>query len=185
MSNACIHKEQIDRVTHIGTCTKCGQVRQYDWDWKRPPKITKEGGVVAMAALETVRQPDSHIKPDNWRGWANRQKHGWYQAHKEQILADVETMGTHKARQKWDICSATMSRLRKTRGVAPAAPAKEKATSAGEFKGIRPSIKGIYRSWGSVELAIDVDNLALNARELEWLMGLVRLFTEYPEDPKN
>ena len=186
MSNACIHKEQIDRVTHIGTCTKCGQVRQYDGDLRKPPEIIKEGGVVAMTAPNGIsKQPDSHIKPDNWRGWANWQKHAWYQDHKEQILADVDAMGIPKARQKWDICSATMSRLCKMWGVAPAAPAKEKVTSAGEANGIRPSIKRIYGPWGSVELALDVDILALSSSELEWLIGLVRLFAEYPEDPQN
>ncbi len=61
MPNLCVHKEKIDSATHIGTCSICGQVKQYYPYSVELPVIIKEGRVPTveriMPAAEVIPEP--------------------------------------------------------------------------------------------------------------------------------
>jgi len=94
-----VHIWQIDRH-NIGTC-KCGEVRQFPWDGRGPTTVLKKGN----PSIKQVSEQEEHM------AISNMEKHSFYEQQKEQILADLRSIGRPATRKKWSIPSGTMSQL--------------------------------------------------------------------------
>jgi len=96
------HIFQIDSH-NIGTCSLCGEVRQFPWEKGSPVIVLKKGDSGIKQVLE--KEDDMVIN--------NFEKHRDYEEHKEEILADLRSIGRPATRKKWNIPSGTMSQLEK------------------------------------------------------------------------
>jgi len=85
----CVHDEHIDSH-NIGTCSKCGQVRQFPWG-TGPIIILKRGKVSINEEPHKEEKMNIH------------ERHKYYEQHKEEIIADLHTMGRAATRLKWNI----------------------------------------------------------------------------------
>jgi len=47
-------------------------------------------------------------KPENWDKWSVLRKSAWYQAHKDEILADMDKYGLDRAAWRWGMGKATL-----------------------------------------------------------------------------
>jgi len=90
MNTICQHREIVGYQDGklLGTCQKCGQVKQYDPAGHDKPFILKEG-----KAMNKVG------------------KRRYYKEHREEILNDVRLLGRPAACKKWGIASSTWHQL--------------------------------------------------------------------------
>jgi len=94
------HIFQIDSH-NIGTCSLCGEVRQFPWEEGSPVIVLNKGDSGIKQVLE--KEDDMAI--------SNMEKHRHYEEHKEEILADLRSMGRPAPRKKWKIPCGTMNQL--------------------------------------------------------------------------
>lgn len=124
----CLHHEAL--VGHTGTCSICGQVREYDPHEKLPPKIIKRGridgvltDVIPVMNQESIEVPSPSgeqaiqtLKPPGWDKMGKREKAKWFKEHREAILKDVRELGELKARERWEVGSSTWLGLKRRWG---------------------------------------------------------------------
>jgi hypothetical protein len=98
---------------NIGTCSLCGEVRQFPWEGGSPVIVLKKGN----PGISQVQVKDSQVKPSQLKeddmAISNMAKHRHYEGHKEEILADLRSIGRPPTLKKWKIPSGTMSQLEK------------------------------------------------------------------------
>ena len=94
------HIFQIDSH-NIGTCSLCGEVRQFPWEEGSPVIVLKKGD----SGIKQVLEKEDDIATNNF------EKHRDYEEHKEEILADLRSMGRPATRKKWKIPCGTMNQL--------------------------------------------------------------------------
>jgi hypothetical protein len=100
MTKPCVHKWQIDSQ-NVGTCSLCGEVRQFPME--------KDGQVVV---LKPGRPPAKRGRPKRNRTWTGiREKNQYYEAHKEEIARDLLSIGRSATREKWGIPTSTITSL--------------------------------------------------------------------------
>ena len=87
---ACIHRFNIDSH-NIGTCSQCDEVRQYPWG-KGEVVVLKKGN----PSINKV------LKEENM-GTSIKQRHQYYEEHKEEIIADLLSSGRAATQEKWNI----------------------------------------------------------------------------------
>jgi len=85
----CTHKWNIDSY-NIGTCTRCGEVRQYPWN---------KGEVIILSEGKYTEIPK---KEDNMKTNI-RERHAYYEEHKDEIIADLLSIGRVATKKKWNI----------------------------------------------------------------------------------
>jgi len=105
----CQHHEIIVRQDDklIGTCQKCGQVKQYDPIGHDKPVILKEGKVKQATNDVTPNAP----LPAKLKAMNKGQKHRYYERERENILEDIRLLGQLATRRKWGIVSSTWHQL--------------------------------------------------------------------------
>ena len=96
----CIHRWQIDSH-NAGTCSLCGEVRQFPWDGKGPVIVIKKGN-----HNSTAMQKEEHMS-------IIKKRHKYYEENKEAIIADLLTTGRPATRKKWNIAQSTLCSLEK------------------------------------------------------------------------
>lgn len=93
----CIHRWNIDSH-NIGTCSKCGEVRQFPWE-KGISTVLKRGN------LSINKEPHQEERMN---------RHRYYEQYKEKIIADLCAIGRAATRKKWKIPSGgTLNGLEK------------------------------------------------------------------------
>jgi len=79
----------------------CGEVRQFPWEEGSPVIVLKK----ADSSIKQVLEKEDDMATNNF------EKHRDYEEHKEEILADLRSMGRPATRKKWKIPCGTMSTL--------------------------------------------------------------------------
>lgn len=103
MTKSCQHNWQPNKDRKIDNlvCPDCGALafKQKDKD----PFNETEGSAIQI------------IKPAKavWDGMSIRARSKWYQERRELITADIQKMGQHAARLKWDVPIGTWSRMKR------------------------------------------------------------------------
>jgi hypothetical protein len=87
----CIHRWQIDSHNK-GTCSLCGEVRQFPWDRKEPVIVLNKGDTSTSQVSEKEGDMNSIKK-----------RHKYYEANKEAIIADLLSLGRAATQKKWGI----------------------------------------------------------------------------------
>jgi len=138
-TTACIHNERIESASNNkkhGTCTICGQVRQYNTlDYKEIPKVIKLGrinGVIVeprvkdilllpaeeQAELEAARKEGklapaiSATSTTDFHEQPTQSGLKWYQAHKQEMIEDLITMENAAFKEKWKVKRQIVSHLK-------------------------------------------------------------------------
>jgi hypothetical protein len=97
--SACTHSF-ITNNHNIGTCTKCGEVRQFPWERGQTVLVLTKGNNSTSQVLEE-EEPMTRTK--------NRRRR--YANHKEAIIADLLTLGRSATRARWNIPSPSLYSL--------------------------------------------------------------------------
>ena len=105
----CIHRFQVDSH-NIGTCSLCGEVRQFPYDKGEPVKVLKKGNNSNRAAKkeETVKKTE---RRNQGRNTQIQERHRYYEDNKEAIIADLLSIGRPATRKKWNIAQSTLCSL--------------------------------------------------------------------------
>jgi hypothetical protein len=103
----CAHDEVVEDAgdgsgDKIGTCKKCGQVKQYPWDGRGKPKVLKEGN--------HLEHPARELGPlsSGWSSKTLKARSLWYREHMEEILADYDRYGAAGVKKLWGISGAVL-----------------------------------------------------------------------------
>lgn len=109
-----IHVWQIDRH-NTGTCSLCGEVRQFPWEpevrqlfYRIPNEHHRRITQVSKKDHPSIKQVS---KREGNMAISNMEKHQRYEKLKEDILADLQSIGRPATRKKHGIPSGTMSQL--------------------------------------------------------------------------
>jgi len=86
----CAHQWSIDNH-NIGVCTVCNKVRQYPWE-KGEVVVLKKGNP-SINKVSKEEHMEGNIK----------ERHRYYEEHKDEIIADLKTIGRTPTRKKWNI----------------------------------------------------------------------------------
>jgi len=86
---------------NVGVCSLCGEVKQFPWDGRGPTTVLKKGNL----SIKQVSEQEESMAT------SNMEKHRHYEEHKEEILADLRSIGRPATRKKWSIPSGTMGAL--------------------------------------------------------------------------
>jgi len=109
----CTHRFHVDGQ-NIGTCSLCGEVRQFPYDKGEPVKVLKKGdpnsSLRRKAKEETTSKGFKQRRAIGWRKH-NQDRHRYYEANKEAIIADFLTIGTAATRDRWNIPKPTAAKL--------------------------------------------------------------------------
>ena len=126
----CIHRFQVDSQ-NIGTCSLCGEVRQFPYDKGEPVKVLKNGNNSNRAAKkeETVKKTE---RRNQGRNTQIQERHRYYEDNKEAIIADFFSKGRLATREKWGITSSSLHSLerrwltKEQRSTVPSNPGRPK-----------------------------------------------------------
>jgi len=99
MSRPCVHKWQIDSK-NVGTCSLCGEVRQFPYEKGQEPVVLKAGRPRNPSSTEKTG-PQHQI----------RKRHRYLEDHRGEITADLLSLGRVATRAKWGIPTSTMHGL--------------------------------------------------------------------------
>jgi hypothetical protein len=110
----CTHKWQIDNH-NVGTCSVCGEVRQFPMDKGQEPVTLKPG----RPSNERTREkaPTAALRTNA--------KARYYRENKDAIIQDIRTTGRIATCQKWDIPEKTYYKLI-SRWLTPDEPAHQR-----------------------------------------------------------
>jgi len=159
---SCKHHERIEEFHNfaLGICAQCGQVRRYDrLDVKQPPKVIKIGRLNGMPTLEHPPKEVIEVvqnKPETDsiaqdatapartpRKYKARKPRRDYEADKEAIVEDYDTLTLKEFFAKQHISSDAWAKLKKKWGVTGRMPHKDS------------SLKGNLVSLGTYEVVED------------------------------
>lgn len=108
----CTHRFQVDN-NNTGTCSECGEVRQFPWD---------KGGEIAILKKGSPNNSLPHGNKSNKRGRKTmkhnrqsqiRERHTHYEQNKEAIVADLLSKGRKATCHKWNIPSSSLCSIEK------------------------------------------------------------------------
>lgn len=100
MATKCIHEWKIDSH-NVGTCSLCGEVRQFPMEKGQEPVTLKPG-----------KPPAKRGRPKRNRTWTGiREKHEYYELHRESIVRDLLAIGRPATLKKWGIPTSTITTL--------------------------------------------------------------------------
>lgn len=105
MAKECKHKFQVDGE-NVGTCSKCGEVRRYPWDNTSEMVVLKKGD----PSISRVSKKEEHMHHKHHQ---IQERHSYYEANKEAMIADLISQGRSATRKKWNITSSTLCSLEK------------------------------------------------------------------------
>lgn len=144
-SVACKHIERIEEYHNhaLGTCTLCGQIRRYDQlDYKQSPTIIKIGRINGMPTLEhppkevikvVKNKPEVETLADILaetevakRKYKARKPVRDYEADKEDIVEDYDTLSLKEFYAKQHLAPSTWTKLKRKWGVKGKSPRKAK-----------------------------------------------------------
>lgn len=109
--NDCQHKKWLLDTRNVGTCSECGEIRQFPYDEGDKVVTIKEGSRVITDAGKRMLKRTSP-RSDGWK------KHQYYEANKGEIIADLANLGMTATCKKWEIPSSTMVGLERRWGKA-------------------------------------------------------------------
>jgi hypothetical protein len=95
-STICVHKFQVDGQ-NVGTCSLCGEVRQFPWDREGQVAVLKEGNPNHSKTHKPRRKTMHH------KHHQIQERHRYYEANKEAIIADLLSLGRAATKKKWGI----------------------------------------------------------------------------------
>jgi hypothetical protein len=105
----CTHRFQVDSQ-NIGTCSLCGEIRQFPYDKGEPVKVLKKGSPNHL--LSNDNKPDNQRRTGMHRHEGKYpKKHRYYEDNKEAIIADLLSQGRSATRKKWNIPKGSLGRL--------------------------------------------------------------------------
>ena len=93
----CTHRFQVDSH-NVGTCSLCGEVRQFPWE--RGEVVTLKKGNHSTSDM----QKEEHMS-------SIKERHKYYEANKEAIIADLLSQGRAAVHKKWNITGSTLHSL--------------------------------------------------------------------------
>ncbi len=96
---ACTHKWQLDNK-NVGTCSVCGEVKQFPLSKGEKPVVLKEG----KTRNAKMRRPITSTYP-------KYQRHRYFEDNKEAITLDLLSIGRMATRAKWGILSPSLVNL--------------------------------------------------------------------------
>jgi hypothetical protein len=96
----CVHKWQIDRH-NVGTCSVCGEVRQFPMEKGQEPVTLKPGRPTNKRTRE--KAPTAALRTNA--------KARYYRENRDAITQDIRTTGRIATCQKWDIPEKTYYKL--------------------------------------------------------------------------
>lgn len=153
----CLHAEDMNPSSHVGTCRICGQQRRYDPDDPKEIRLVKRGRIKGIltevdppqqSAITTeksvsikkeviVKEQEVAEKTGQVPEKPKKRKLLWkyYDEHKEAILADYQSMPLVKFFERWSIWSSTWDRLKERWQF------EGKGKGSGQRKGRRTDIK--------------------------------------------
>jgi hypothetical protein len=98
----CRHHFNVDNH-NVGTCSLCGEVRQFP--------LEKGGEVVVLKA---GRPPAKPGRPKRNRTWTDiHERKRYYESHRDEIVRDLLTLGRPATLKKWGIPTSTITGLEK------------------------------------------------------------------------
>ncbi len=110
----CVHRFLIDSK-NVGTCSLCGEVRQYPWEKgpvivlkKGRPSINqvqKKGNITKKITNQVSEKEDTMPDP------RLLQRYRYYEDNKEAITADLLSRGRALTRERWGIPKGTLNHL--------------------------------------------------------------------------
>jgi hypothetical protein len=154
---SCVHKFQVDGQ-NIGTCSICGEVRQFPWDRDDPVIVLSKGDT----STSQVSKKEEHMRHTSHH--QIQERHKYYEDNKQAIIADLLSLGRAATRKKWNIPSSTMVYLEKgwlteeQRSTVPSNPGRPKqqphlSTSPTPSNGRLPPFPQFSDTWDpSVQL---------------------------------
>jgi hypothetical protein len=98
-STECVHKFVVDSQ-NVGTCSKCGEVRQFPMEKGDKPVIMKEGHLETRGRRKRPRPKFNSFS-----------RHDYYNEHREEIVEDLLKMGRGATRLKWKIPKGSMGKI--------------------------------------------------------------------------
>ena len=123
----CVHKESL--LGHFGTCTLCGQKREYDFaNTKAPPKLIKRGRINGLLTNVTPvldgkpiydgstpvgpePKPKDVVKKEDGNPPLFGTEKSYFDQHRDEILADRLVLGNGCTLTKWRISLAVWTEL--------------------------------------------------------------------------
>ena len=99
MADGCRHKWIIDNH-NVGTCSLCGEVRQFP--------VEKSGQVVV---LKKGKQKRYRKKGRQYQHLPTVKRHRYYESNRDAIVADLLSMGRAATMTKWKIPSSSLCTL--------------------------------------------------------------------------
>ena len=109
----CRHHFNVDNH-NVGTCSLCGEVRQFPFEKGGEVVVLKAGRPPANPGRPRGRPPANPARPKRDRTWtAIQEKHRYYESHKGEIMTDLLSLGRQAAQDKWGIPSSTATGLEK------------------------------------------------------------------------
>jgi len=100
MSRPCVHKWQIDSK-NVGTCSLCGEVRQFPYEKGQEPVVLKAG----RPGHRRARKKRAGVRA------AMYERAKYHQDNKEAIIADILSIGRVPTSKKWNIPTSTIHTL--------------------------------------------------------------------------
>lgn len=96
------HRFVIDKQ-NIATCP-CGEIRQFPWEKGGQVIVLKKG----HPSISRVLKKEEHMHHKHHQ---IQERHRYYEANKEAIIADLLTKGRTATRNKWNIASSSLHSL--------------------------------------------------------------------------
>jgi hypothetical protein len=106
----CVHRFQVDSH-NIGTCSLCGEVRQFPYDKGEPVKVLKKGN--PNKGKEETMSKGLEERRARVGSKQNYERHCYYEYNKENIIADLLSTGRAATREKWGISLSSLHNLEK------------------------------------------------------------------------
>ena len=102
----CIHRFQVDSQ-NIGTCSLCGEVRQFPYDKREPVRVLQKGN----PGVNQVPSSQKSQKEETMKHHLLRNRHKYYEDNKNAIIAHLLSIGKAATREKWNIPKGTLGKL--------------------------------------------------------------------------
>jgi hypothetical protein len=97
--DTCVHKFIIDSQ-NVGTCSLCGEVRQFPYEKGGQIVVLKEGKPKRKNQRGTTYMQLPSVK-----------KHKYFEDNQDAIIADLLSQGRAAVRLKWDIGNSTLCKI--------------------------------------------------------------------------
>lgn len=96
----CTHRFQVDSQ-NIGTCSLCGEVRQFPYEKGEPVVVLKKGSPIIKRRRKAMHRHEGPYP----------ERHRYYEGNKEVIVADLLSKGKAYTRKRWKIPRGSLGKL--------------------------------------------------------------------------